>query len=56
MSRVFGAAQRFLGLADSESDLVRFGSVPADLVNTATITKKPLDQVQFERIQVHLMA
>lgn len=52
MSRVFDAARRLTGASDGPSDLLRFGSVPADLVNIATIAGKPLDQVQFEPIQV----
>lgn len=52
MSRVFDAARRLTGASDGPSDLLQFGSVPADLVDIAAIVGKPLDQVQFEPIQV----
>jgi hypothetical protein len=52
MSRIFGAALRLTVVPNEQSDLLRFGSVPADLVDVATIRGKPLQQLQFESIQV----
>jgi hypothetical protein len=50
-SRIFNAARRLTGVRDEISDLLQIGSVPSDLVSRS-IEETPLDQVQFESIEV----